>query len=560
MEEKNLISNLENELNKAPIISGGNTNMSLSNILNSINKKEPTFELNPQFPTIRYIKEDEFMHDIYEYVEPNFTESTTKDNAKFILFSAPGATGKSALSKHICREYKGIYWELPNCKVAEFSFQGAIMEAVGNNKVSEFIESLKKGTNFLVIDAFDEAEAGSGRTGIEFFLRDLNNVTNECINICAILLARTESAIFIKNYCFQHNIPFKHYEVCYFSEENAKLYIKKGLERFRIPITDIVNECIDKQFKEITRILGDVDATAFLGYAPVLNALSASYAADRNTLNLLKNIHNSESSNHLLKEILDNLLKREREKFIQALKVKLPQITEELPNVYNETEQLLRIFEKIAYNGEIFLSTIDTSIPIEYHQEYLEVVDVQLPQHPFIKATEKNGCAIYNFTGTAFRDYVIAYGLSLEDANEFVRDYIDNIKYSPSQLLIGFYNIFSKGTIYGIDIPVIYNSFTAYAQFGDKINIYINGDKTDCSIEFMLERNNKKILILDFNITLLDTGISVNQLSNCYIDIEGKIYVGNSTNEARIYNSIINCDEIIWRSEHVSIEAYSPGE
>lgn len=117
----------------------------------------------------------------------------------------------------------------------------------------------------MVIDAFDEAEAGSGRTGIEFFLRDLNTITNGCDHICAILMARTESALFIKDYLLHNDIPFIHYEVGYFAEYNAKTYIKNSLERSRVPVTDIVTQCIEAQFREIKRILLNKDTESFDG-------------------------------------------------------------------------------------------------------------------------------------------------------------------------------------------------------------------------------------------------------------------------------------------------------
>ena len=554
-----MISNWEYELNKKLVVSKGGY-MNLSGILNSISKKNKKFALNSDFPTIRYIEESEYKDEVFKYVEPSFRESDIMSNAKFILISAPGATGKSALAKHVSFTYNGIYWELPNNKVAEYSFQGAIMEAVGSNKVSDFIESLKNSENFLVIDAFDEAEAGSGRTGIEFFLRDLNNVTTGTDNVCAILLARTESAIFIKNYFNKNNISFNHYEVGYFAEYNAKTYIKNGLEKLRVPITNVVNECIDAQFKEIKRILMNKDTDSFLGYAPVLNALSTSYDNERNTLNLLKNTCNSENNCCLLKKILDDLLIREREKFIKALKVKIPKILDYEPKVYDKNEQLLRILGKVAYNDEGFLVQIDESIPIEYHEEYLEVVNTQLPQHPFIKLVNTHGENIYDFTGAAFSDYVVAYNLSLTETSDFVRDYISNKKYYPSPLLIEFYDIFSNKILSGSDIPLMYNSFKAHSQFGDMPTIYINGDNDDCSVEFVLIRDNRNELSIEFSIPDLRNGIYIDQLSNCYIDVDGDVYVGSTNNEARICNSVINCNKIIWRSEQISIEAYSPSE
>ena len=544
---------------------GGHTGMNLESILSSVKVNNKKFNLNPDFKTIRYITEKEYTDKVYKYVEPSFTEYTHCPNnqlPRFIIFSAPGATGKTALAQHICYSKDGIYWDLPDTKVAEYSLQGSIQNAVGAEFLSDFYKSIKNGDDFLVIDAFDEAEAGSGRTGIEFFLRDLNTITKDCNHICAILMARTETALFIKNYMITNEIPFMHYEVGFFAEYNAKTYIKYGLEKFKVPITDIVDQCLNAQFREIKRILLEKDTESFLGYAPVLNALSAAYDEDRNTLNLLKSINNSEDNCQLLKNILDSLLVRERDKFLKALKIKLPKINDFPISVYDKKEQLLRIFGKLAYDDEtLFMPHIDDAIPIEFHDEYLEVVNVQLSQHPFIKIIEKDGIAKYDFTGTAFRDFVIAYSLATKDSNDFVREYINGCdKYCPSQLLVEFYSIFSKENVDGIDIPLMYNSFKAHAQIGDNVTVHINGDKDDCSVEFMLQKDNLNLLSLEFNINNLEKGINIEQLSNCYIDIDGKVYVGNNKNEARIYNSTINCNEIIWRSEHISIEAYSPGE
>lgn len=554
-----MISAWEFYLNKLPIVLGEDT-MTLESILSSINTTERLFKLNPNFQTIRYIDENEYIQDIYKYVHPQFNDVSIKQNAKFVLFSAPGATGKSALAKHICYSHNGIYWDLPDNKVAEYSFQGAIMEAVGDSNISSFIENLNNGKCFFVIDAFDEAEAGSGRTGIEFFLRDLNNRTANCRTICAILLARTESALFIKNFFYNNNIPFKHYEIGYFADYNAKTYIKNGLEKLNIPITNIVNDCIESQFKEIRRILINTDADSFLGYAPVLNALSASYDDNRNTLKLLKNTSDSNNNIALLQKILDDLLSRERDKIIKSLFVKISSIKEYVDAIYNRNEQLLRILGLILFDDSTLFINIHDSIPIEFHEEYLEVISSQLPQHPFILSKEMENETFYDFTGTAFRDFAIAYSLSLETSCDLAYEYIStNKKYCPSQLLIEFYNIFSCGKIKGQYIPLMYNSYKANAQLGDSVCFYINGNKDDCSIEFILRHNNKTTSLV-FDVVDLENGIYINQLSNCYIDIDGKVNVGTLNGEARINNSVINCNEIIWRSEYISLEAYSPGE
>lgn len=305
------------------------------------------------------------------------------------------------------------------------------------------------------------------------------------------------------------------------------------------------------------------DATAadsFLGYAPVLNALAASYDEERNTLNLLKRTANTDNNFALMKKILDDLLIREQAKFTKSLNIRIPQIPAFSNKVYDADEQILRLFGLILFQDSDLFTKMDKSISIEYHEEYLETIATQLPQHPFILSKEYGEGICYDFSGTTFRDFVIAYCMSSEEASDFVDDYLsENSKYCPSQMLIEFYNLFSDHSLKGKHIPLMYNSFKAHAQLEDKIFIHINGIKDDCSIEFNLQKEEATVLKIEFNITDLEEGIYVNQLSNCYIDVDTKVYVGNIAGEARIDNSAINCTEIVWRSEHVSIEAYSPG-
>lgn len=554
----------EYTLNKNTKDSGGDL-MTLDSILSKLDKKDKGFDLNKEYKTIRYIDEPEYVQNVYKYVEPEFSESsvsTQNVNPRFILFSASGATGKTALARHICYTKNGIYWDLPENKIAEYSFQGAIAEAVGFNNISDFIKSIEQGQNFLVIDAFDEAEAGSGRSGVEFFLRDLNAVTKNCDNTCAILLARTESAIFIKEYFHKNEIIYKHFEVGYFAEYNSKAYIENRLKKAGLEILPIVKECVNEQFREIHRIFPK-SAKEFLGYAPVLDALATSYSKERNTSILLKNTTSGENNCSLMMKILEDLLLREHDKFIKALKNKFSKLNMDLnwEELYNVDEQLCRLIGMLLFDDVATFGEISNIFPMEYRDEYLEVVTTQLPQHPFIIAKDSAGVIKYEFTGPAFRDYVIAYGLSNSNINDFVSEFLaDNYKYCPSQMLVEFYELFSDKNIRGNYIPLMYNSFKAHAHLGDNISLNISGEENECYVEFRLMRGELSVLVSEFNLIDLKSGVFVNQISNCYIDIVGKVYVGNAAGEARINNSVIVCDELIWSSDQVLIEAYSPGE
>lgn len=539
--------------------------MTLDSILANIEKKQTCFELNESYRTIRYIGEDEYSKDVYKYVEPDFFDTNKKffNRPRFILFSAPGATGKTALAKYICHVKNGIYWELPDNKVAEYSFQGAITEAVGFENISKFVQSIVDGDNFLVIDAFDEAEASSGKSGVEYFLRDLNNVTGRSNEVCAILLARTESAIFIKDFFKRNGIAFVHYEIGYFAEYNSKTYIMNKLKRNGVEESPVVTNCIDEQFREIHRIFSDQEAKEFLGYAPVLDALATSYTKEKNTVNLLKTTQRGENNCKLMKKILDDLLDREQDKFIKALKNKFCTIDEQIEwkNLYNKEEQLFRIVGMMLFDDSTMFCEVNNVIPVDYRDDYLEVINIQLPQHPFICVKEENNEAKYGFTGPAFKDYVIAYSLANDEMEEYVREFLVNPhQYCPSQMLIEFYELLAQGKIKGIDISLMYNSFKAHAHLGDLISLSISGDENECYVGFKLEREDDRNYDLEFSLMSFEEGIHLNQISNCYIDIAGKVYVGNAFGEARIHNSVIDCDTLIWDSEQILIEAYSPSK
>ena len=95
--------------------------MNLESILSSVKTSANSFNLNDSFKTIRYISDEEYSDTVHKYVEPMFTEtmrSLNSQSPRFILFSAPGATGKTALAQHICYSKHEIV-ELQNlvCKV-----------------------------------------------------------------------------------------------------------------------------------------------------------------------------------------------------------------------------------------------------------------------------------------------------------------------------------------------------------------------------------------------------------------------------------------------------------
>lgn len=101
------------------------------------------------------------------YIKPVVEDLVQEKDPKIIIFSAPGATGKSALARFISNAKHALLWDLSKEKIASHSFSGMLLDSLGAKEISRFMEGLTTGQATLVVDALDEAELVSGRAAIE---------------------------------------------------------------------------------------------------------------------------------------------------------------------------------------------------------------------------------------------------------------------------------------------------------------------------------------------------------------------------------------------------------
>ena len=119
------------------------------------------------------------------------------------------------------------------------------------------------------------------------------------------------------------------------------------------------------------------------------------------------------------------MLEREHGKVCNGLKEKWGKEYPEFNNwdiVYSVEEQMVRIVEYII------LGTIDEcsfysleKLPVELYSDYMESLKVFLPQHPFLQNLANNKSV--EFTGPAFRDYVLAFMLSNSEYEDLGLEY-----------------------------------------------------------------------------------------------------------------------------------------
>lgn len=529
--------------------------MTIESIISKIDPKSSIELLPGAHPSLKNIDEEVF------YIQPTYEEIISKKNSRFLLFSAPGASGKTALAKFIARKKMGLYWDLSQIKLGDNSFHGTLLRAIGADKLAGYFEKINSGKTVLILDAFDEAEMISGRSGIETFLKDLDDITKDSTAPSICLFGRTESAVYIAEYCKEHNINYSHYEISFFEEYNAKKFVMEKVIHDGNSVTDVVEKCINEQFSIIKQLLGkDELAKTFLGYAPVLEALAGAFDKERNTIKLLERLKGeSVTSTRIIFDILDELLDREQKKVCNALKEKWTKTYPEFADwadVYSKKEQMVRLVEYIVLEEiEADSYYLNEKIPDELYVDYIDAIKGFLPQHPFLQNIVKRKCI--DFSGPAFRDFAVSYVLSVREYEDLALQYFENYMHAfrfPSQLLFDFYVEFSDGIMRGALFPLMYDSYKAKETAGKVAKIDINDDGESIFAVFALDTTSTEMCIAG-NDRLL-----ISRLSNSNIDISREVCIGDSYGLPRISNSTIVCDRILMNCKSLGIEARTPGE
>ena len=502
------------------------------------------------------------------YVPTLYNEIIGNMKAKFVIFSAPGASGKSALARYIAKKYKGIYWNLANIQIGENTFFGTLWKALKQEDLFDYWNRLKKGKSVLVLDAFDEAEMISGRTGIEYFLRDLSQEMIDSEFPSVILLARTETALFLVNYCKNNNIPYAQYEIGFFTESNAKTFVEQSYlnsaknKNKIVNITPAISNAISAIFARISDIINDSSVyESFIGYAPILQAIERMIEEENNTAKLLSKMNHEEGvSEKLIYSILRGLLEREQNKVIEALIQKW--VNKDIDDinwgdVYSIEEQVVRIMEYVVF-GTIGKDSLYEShaIPGELIDDYLEVILPFLSQHPFIRNFAKN--EIIDFTGPAFRDYAVAY-VYCGEYDFFAKEFLANKRlpsHYPSQLLFDFYKIISDSKIKGDIFPVLYESFKAKEKNGYKAIISLCGGENDLNASFSLVNDNGTDFDETYYFTYKDCVevLNLERISDGNIDFDGTVEIKGLANGSRIADSSIYANKLVLSTDRIELD------
>lgn len=133
-----------------------------------------------------------------------------------------------------------------------------------------------------------------------------------------------------------------HYEIGFFLEAQAEEFVSKKAELR----TSVDKDCVKQYFSSIKSSISGNTQTSFLGYAPVLEAISKHIQYTKNRQALLNELFATNNSIDIIINILNDLVEREKDKVIDAIKArcqkKYPEFLE-WDCVYSREEQLIRL-------------------------------------------------------------------------------------------------------------------------------------------------------------------------------------------------------------------------
>lgn len=549
--------------------------MVLDAILDSYEKCKKYSLNNEVLDYIKYIEEKPF------YVPPTFNDVKTDRKLstlkpKFVLFSAPGATGKSSLAKYIANKYDAIYWNLSKVKIGTNSFAGSILNAVGATKYSDFIKDLNSGKVLLVIDAFDEAEIVSGRKMLNNFIFDISNSLDCHQNATVFLLARTETAQYLASFCADNDIPVIHYEIGFFNEIASKEFIVKSVVGENTPSKPDI-DCANSYYDVIKHNITDDECISFLGYAPVLEAISTHIKSCPNRQKMISDLSTQKDCVSIIMKIMDDLLFREQTEkvipaFVSKCKEQHPEFTY-WDKVYSAEEQLVRIIHYILFNDTTYSNYPLDFLPPQLIDEYQSLLDSFLSQHPFIRSSSETEFSNRetDFTGPAFRDFSLAK-ITLNQAHESLAEmYFEESQsqsYFPSQIFFDCYTKISKNIIDPRHVSYVYDSFKAKATAYERPYLHCselpeqNIENTSCIAVFGMIPSKQQVPKREdyfAEISFTSAPLSFEQLINISIDTPNfSVVIGRKGVDALIYNSSVISKSINWATRNVVIESYAP--
>ncbi len=424
---------------------------------------------------VLYIQQEENL----KYEVPNLllqqsSVDLNEKNPNIILISAAGATGKTELVKYLSyiKQMPVVNLTL-HPAVGAASLTGLMIDRLGVGEFSRFVQNVELGNKGLLIDALDEANLKVNNNGFFSFLDDIIKWAISPASI--VIFGRTEVIGLAYEYMQEKSVPVTSLQIAPFTKTQAQSFINKqtGKNESNETYRDLRDYIIDtvESFFEKEGDLSRKQCDLFLGYAPVLLAISRLIIQNKNYLKLLNEIKEfNQTKVDLILSIIDYILDREKSEKIDT--VLLPDLLSgrsdsfialAKENCYNKIEQCYRIFCRITNKNENTSPTED----LAFNDTYNKRVSEWSAEHPFLV----DGSMIQNIV---FESYVLLQLVKQPQYQSMVLDYLIGSHKNSYMLFFLYASMEEDGELKSSLIPFLYDSLKSIDRIGFCSSLYID--------------------------------------------------------------------------------------
>lgn len=420
-----------------------------NNFFGYVDDRDPKFEMPPlvQIPTTE------------DYVP--------LQEAEVLMIAAPGATGKTVLSKHLCRSFDFLRLDLGLFRpVGANSLLGVFVDNFADMRdMLNMTVNLQQGKTTMVIDGLDEASIKTTEEAFEGFLDDIVKLAKGGKGLSFILLGRTKVVEDTCIYLEDAGVKVILTQIEPFTIQKARNFIDKqqesdGYLKQRQQYEQVRNYIIDS-IQGFFRNESDIKLQLyerFIGYAPVLLAISRLINENGNYYELYTSLQTSKVRNvELVVNIVERIMERERVKIQELVKNELMHNRpeefqqEHLPKMYTIQEQCVRLLAFVQRTASLYNISDDDV----FNSQYNEKVNEWMKDHPLLDKAKKD------FQNTVFESYVIAYLMDWAGKENDVLPYMKRSR-GASYMLFDIFRQINKSNI--IDyrfVSYLYSSFIA---------------------------------------------------------------------------------------------------
>jgi hypothetical protein len=435
------------------------------------------------------------------FIEPTLTQrGGSLATAQVVLVAAPAAVGKTMFAEALAADRLSPLWDLGQFAVGSGSFVGKLTESHGISALPGVADQIAGGTYGVVMDALDEGYSLARSDNFEAFVIDLAKqlAVMEAAPGSVVACGRTDTVELVELLLAAADIQPCVFTLDFFDAADARQFIDVHLDQighsphrqYRQPFEAARDALFERVHAAIaTDEEGSgIDATAFLGYAPVLIAL-AGYLRVNNYQTLAADLSHSKPSPNsgmglwvFLAQIIEDLLEREQPKLVDHLP---PSVTDTLSDqhvahLYSADEQCGRLLARATASPA---PTVD--LPSDVLPEYERSVNETLGEHPFV------GSGPQGFASVVFRDYVLAHALATDQMAAGARALARERAFGPSPLLMRFLSVHADSAPTKVDaqnLDILYSSALAEDLDGGRASLVVDELEEGLAMEIITAR------------------------------------------------------------------------